>query len=157
MAENSSLIPHPYPEGRAEAWIRCQQADYQSGKHLNFAITLRETGAFVGSIGLSPKDDLLRAEVGYWVGVPFWGRGYTTEALNEMIRFGFDDFSLQRIFGIHFASNPASGRVMEKAGMTLEAFSKFGASRFGDLKDTFQRAIVKPDWERQQQAEDIFC
>ena len=157
VAENLSQMPHPYPEGRAEEWISGQQADYEAGKNLNFAITLKETGALMGSIGLHPKEDLLRAEIGYWVGVPFWGKGYTTEALGEMIRFGFDDFALQRIFATHFVTNPASGRVMEKVGMKLEGVMKLGISRFGVLNDSMQRAIVKPDWERQRQSEELYC
>ena len=157
VAENLSVVPHPYPEGLAEEWIAGQRTEYEAGRHLTFGIVAKETGNLMGVISLHPGEDLLRAEVGYWVGVPFWGRGYTTEALIEMIRFGFDDFALQRIYACHFASNPASGRVMEKAGMKLEGFCKLGANRLGKLKDSFQRAIVQPDWERQRQAEELYC
>ena len=157
VAENLSVVPHPYPKGLAEEWIAGLREEYEAGRHLSFAITSKATLELMGVISLHPKEDLLRAEVGYWVGVPFWGKGYTTEALKEMIRFGFDDFALQRIFAAHFASNPASGRVMEKAGMQLEGFCKLGAHRFGELKDSLQRAIVKPDWERQRQAEELSC
>lgn len=157
VSRNLSLVPHPYPEGLAEEWISGQRADYEAGKNLNFAMTLKNSGELMGSIGLHPKEDLLRAEVGYWVGVPYWGKGYTTEALTEMIRFGFDDFALQRIFATHFVSNPASGRVMEKVGMQLEGLMRLGISRFGVLSDSMQRAIIKPDWERQREAENIYC
>ncbi|MFC0017687.1 GNAT family N-acetyltransferase [Roseibacillus persicicus] len=157
VARNLSLVPHPYPEGLAETWIEGQRAAYEAGTHLTFAITLKGTGAVMGAISLHPKEDLLRAEVGYWVGVPFWGKGYTTEALEEMLRFGFDDFALQRIFATHFVNNPASGRVMEKVGMTLEGVMKLGISRFGVLSDSMQRAIIKPDWERRRQAEELYC
>ena len=151
ISKQLSRMPHPYSEGIAEEWILAHEADYRAGKSLNFAITLKRTGELMGSIGLHPKEDLLRAEVGYWVGVPYWGNGYTTEALKEMLRFGFDDFSLQRIYAIHFVTNPASGRVMEKAGMKLEGFMRLGASTLQGLRDCMQRAIIKPDWEREQE------
>ncbi|MGJ8726239.1 MAG: GNAT family N-acetyltransferase [Roseibacillus sp.] len=157
VAENLGLVPHPYPEGLAEEWISGQRAEYEAGRHLTFAITTKATNELMGVISLHPKEDLLRASVGYWVGVPYWGNGYTTEALKEMLRFGFDDFALQRIFATHFVTNPASGRVMEKVGMQLEGVMKLGISRFGVLRDSMQRAIIKPDWERQRQAEELYC
>ena len=153
VAEQLSRMPHPYPEGQAEEWISSHEADYEAGTHLNFAITLKSTGEFMGSIGLHPREDLLRAQVGYWVGVPYWGKGYVTEALKEMIRFGFDDFALQRIYAIHLVTNPASGRVMEKAGMKLEGLIRLGASTLNGLRDSMQRAIVKPDWARLREDE----
>ena len=151
VSEQLSRMPHPYPEGLAEEWISSQEASYAAGATLNFAITLKRTGALMGSIGLHPREDLLRAEVGYWVGVPYWGKGYTTEALQEMIRFGFDDFALQRIYAAHFVTNPASGRVMEKAGMKLEGLIRLGVSTLSGLRDAMQHAIVQPDWERERE------
>lgn len=74
-----------------------------------------------------------------------------------MIRFSFDDFALQRIFTTHFVTNPASGRVMEKVGMQLEALMRLGVSRFGVLSDSMHRAIIKPDWENQREAKNIYC
>lgn len=156
VAENLSRIPHPYLEGQAEEWISTQATDYKAGKNLNFAITLKSTGELMGSIGLHPREDLLRAEVGYWIGVPYWGKGYTTEALQEMLRFGFDDFALERIYAVHFVTNPASGRVMEKAGMKLEGLIRLGAATLNGLRDAMQLAIIKPDWERAQK-EEFYC
>jgi len=151
ITKQLSRMPNPSPRGQAEKWISGQKADYHTGKNLNFAITLKRTGELMGSIGLCPKEELLRAEVGYWVGVPYWSAGYATEALREMIRFGFDDFALQRIYAVHFATNLASGRVMEKAGMKLEGFMRLGATCAQGLCDSMQRAIIKPDWEREQE------
>ena len=75
VAENLSIVPHPYPEGLAEKWISGQRAEYEAGTHLTFAITLKATEDFAGVISLHPKEDLLRAEVGYWVGSSFLGKG----------------------------------------------------------------------------------
>ncbi|MEM9080373.1 MAG: GNAT family N-acetyltransferase [Verrucomicrobiota bacterium] len=147
VAEQLSLMPHPYPEGRAEEWISTHEEQFESGEDLIFAICEKRSGELMGSMGLHPKPDQLRSEVGYWLGVPFWGKGYATEALQEVIRFGFEERGFQRIFASHFATNPASGRVMEKAGMKLEGVSRWGCSRFGEMKDAVLRAIVKPDWE----------
>ena len=147
VAEQLARMPHPYPAGVAEEWISGQRAEYEAGTNLNFAITLKVSSELMGSIGFVLKEDRLRSEIGYWLGVPYWGLSYMTEALEEMIRFGFEDFGLQRIFAVHLATNPASGRVMEKAGMKLEGFARLGVSQHGKLRDGIQRAIVKPDWE----------
>jgi len=147
VAKNLCLVPHPYPSGAAEEWIETHQASYESGEHLTFAVLEHKSDQLVGAISLHPKPDQLRSEVGYWLGVPYWGRGYATEALEEIIRFGFEERGLMHIFAQHYVSNPASGRVMEKAGMKLEGVTRLGLSRFGVLHDGVLRAIVKPEWE----------
>ncbi|MEM7602782.1 MAG: GNAT family protein [Verrucomicrobiota bacterium] len=150
VAQNLSRVPHPYPEGEAERWIGRQEEAFREGTDCNFAVTLAETGEVMGSMGVHPNEDQLRAEVGYWLAVRHWGKGYATEALREVIRFSFEDYGLQRVYATHFANNPASGRVMEKVGMKFEGVLRLGISRFGELKDCVMRAIIKPDWERLQ-------
>lgn len=147
VAKNLSLVPHPYPEGAAEEWISTHEASYGSGKRLTFAVCRKESEQLLGAMSLHPKDDQLRSEVGYWFGVPYWGKGYASEALKEILRFGFEERGLLRIQAHHFVTNPASGRVMEKAGMKFEGVLRLGAFRLGELRDAVLRAIVKPDWE----------
>ena len=61
-----------------------------------------------------------RAELGYWLGVPYWGKGYATEASQEILRFGFETLKLRRIYASYVTENPTSGRVLEKIGMRYE-------------------------------------
>ena len=99
-------IPHPYPDGVAEEWIERQAAD--PAMH-HFAITLRDSGSLIGAIGLDVEDPHDRAELGYWIGVPYWGNGYATEAAQMVVGYAFDTLQLHRVYAFHFANNPASG------------------------------------------------
>lgn len=148
VAEMTLLIPHPYPENAAINWIEgCLTSRLPGGP---FAIILREEEVFVGVIELSIDDDELRAEVGYWVGPPFWGKGYCTEALKAVINYGFEDLGLVRIAAKHLPQNLASGRVQEKAGLKKEGLLRCEAIRFGVPSDSVVRAITRPDWENQK-------
>ena len=73
-----------------------------------------------GAVGLQIADAHRHAELGYWIGVPFWGKGYATEAASAAVAFGFDMLRLNRIYAHHFAGNTASQRVLEKIGMRHE-------------------------------------
>src|SRR5215510_15332747 len=88
IAAHTLNIPHPYEDGLAEAWIGTHGPGWQRGEQAIFAITEPAEG-FVGVIGLTIAPAHKRAEVGYWIGVPFWGRGYASEALKTVIEFGF--------------------------------------------------------------------
>ena len=90
----------------------------------------------VGAIGLRIANANRHAEVGYWVGKEWWGNGFASEAGTELVRFAFEVLGLHRVMARHFASNPASGRVMQKIGMKQEGtlrqhFLKWG--RFEDI------------------------
>lgn len=119
VAATTLNVPHPYEDGMAEVWISTHQPQFEAGTLRNFAITLAASGELVGAIGLSIDPTTRIAELGYWVGVPYWGNGYCTEAAREVVRHGFS-IGMQRIHAHYMASNVASGRVMEKLGMTRE-------------------------------------
>lgn len=135
VADTTLLIPHPYPDGAAEAWIRTHASGRDAGIGLTLAITLKDTGALVGSIGLTIDRATTSAELGYWVGVPFWGLGYATEAAQAVIHHGVTTLALTRIHAHHLARNPASGRVLEKAGMVCEGLQRDAIRKFGRLED----------------------
>ena len=85
VALNTLLIPHPYPDGEAERWISTHDEAFQRGD-MTFAITMAEDQGLVGAIGLHSKPDHDRAEIGYWIGLPFWGKGFATEAASAVLR-----------------------------------------------------------------------
>ncbi|MEO6054868.1 MAG: GNAT family N-acetyltransferase [Chthoniobacterales bacterium] len=119
ISETTAHIPYPYEEGMAEKWIITHPTEFAKGNGLTLAITLLN-GALIGAIALntSPRDH--KAEIGYWIGVPYWNQGYCTEAVRGMIHYGFNVLNYHKITARYLAGNPASGRVMEKAGMKKE-------------------------------------
>lgn len=80
IASTTSHIPHPYEEGMAEEWIRSRQAVFDAGEGVAFAIARRSDTSYIGNIGLVLSQPHANAEMGYWIGKPYWNRGYGTEA-----------------------------------------------------------------------------
>ncbi|MBI5931428.1 MAG: GNAT family N-acetyltransferase [Chloroflexi bacterium] len=143
-------IPYPYPAQMAVDWINGLEERYLSGANVNFAITLRSTGEMGGSIGLVINPRHQHAEMGYWLAVPLWGKGYVTEAARACLEFGFETLGLHRIFAGHYARNPASGRVMQKMGMTYEGTFRQHLLKDGVFEDNVVYGILREDWERQK-------
>jgi RimJ/RimL family protein N-acetyltransferase len=117
--ETTLFVPHPYEDGMAEAWISTHLACFYEGKGVVFAICLRN-GLLIGAVSLSRDGLFNRAELGYWIGVDFWNRGYCTEAVKALLEYGFKVLKYHKISARYFAGNHSSGRVMEKAGMVRE-------------------------------------
>jgi len=120
IAATTMTIPHPYPDGEAERWIGTHQPKFDEGKATVFAVTLRDSGELIGAVGLVIKREHSHAEMGYWIGKPFWNKGYGTECGAALLECGFKTLDLNRIFAHHMTKNPQSGRVMQKIGMTYE-------------------------------------
>jgi len=145
IARNVLAMPYPYLDGMAESWIETQAQDFKDGKSAIFAITLKNNGRLAGAIGLSLQAPYQLAEMGYWVGKEFWGNGYCTEAVRAIIRFGFSQPGLHKISASHFSNNPASGRVMQKAGMKYEAKLLSHMLHWGEYKDLVFYGIWKEE------------
>lgn len=121
VAEPTAAIPHPYPDGAAEAWISGHEKLFESGRGVSYAITLATGSELVGTVSLLDVSAAhLRAEVGYWVGLEHWGNGYCTEALLTLMTFAENHFKTSRFIGRCLASNPASARVLERCGFVPE-------------------------------------
>lgn len=122
VAATTLRIPHPYTEQDARDFIaaRLAESETAAAPETRFAITLRCDGQFCGGTGFRLDHDHQHAELGYWLGVPFWGQGYATEAARAMLAYGFDQLALHRIYASHFAHNRPSGRVLQKIGMRHE-------------------------------------
>lgn len=120
IAATTKNIPHPYEDGMAETWIGSHPERFEKGQEAVFAIVLKDTGQLIGAIGLVLNLPQEHAELGYWIGKEYWGRGYCTEAGHAVLRYAFDVLHLHRVHAHHFSRNPASGRVMQKLGMRHE-------------------------------------
>lgn len=143
VALNTLLIPHPYPEGAAVDWI--DGHDDTSDNHI-FAIAPRDGGEAMGAIGLHVDRKHERAEIGYWLGVPFWGCGYVTEAAAAVVEYAFDKLAMNRVFAFHFARNAASGRVLQKIGMRREGTLRQHLVKWGEHVDVDYYGVVREEW-----------
>lgn len=135
MASTTAAIPHPYPEGATEAWIATHTQRHEAGEAVILAITLRGTGELAGSIEIRLIPPHRRAELGYWIGRPHWGRGYATEASAALLRWAFDALDLHRVHAAHLARNPASGAVLRKIGMRHEGRLRSHFEKWGVMED----------------------
>lgn len=132
-------FPHPYTEDDARAFLDVATS-YPEGTH--FAIDVG--GEAVGSVGLVLQADVHRrsAELGYWLGCAHWGRGIATEAVRAVTEHAFSVFGLVRVFAVVFAQNPASERVLAKAGFCLEGRLRKAVVKNGALLDALLWARV---------------
>lgn len=146
IAATTANIPHPYEDGMAEAWIDTHQAAYDKGEAVTFAIVLVSDQQLVGAIGLHIDQANALAEMGYWIGKPYWNQGYCTEAARAVIRYAFETLDLNRVQARHMTKNPASGRVMEKVGMQYEGRLRQQIRRWGSFEDAEIYAILRQDY-----------
>jgi [ribosomal protein S5]-alanine N-acetyltransferase len=133
-------FPHPYTVADAKQWIEIASPTTPA---TNFAIVVE--GAAAGGIGLVLKDDVFHrsAEIGYWLGEEFWGRGIVTEAVRAVTDYAFATFELCRVYAGVFEWNPASMRVLEKAGYEFECRMRTSVTKDGEIIDELIYAIVR--------------
>ncbi len=113
-----TFVPHPYPTGAALGWIEGQAREAREERQLAWAIT-RGT-ELLGCAELARLPGGGAAELGYWLGVEHWHRGYATEAGAEVVRYAFSVLALAQVQATVFTANPASARVLERLGFRLE-------------------------------------
>ena len=147
IAENTILIPHPYEQGMAERWILSQQERYREGRDVSFAIVPQGGRLLIGIIGLGLTKRDARGELGYWIGQPYWNRGYATEAAQAVLRYGFETLGLNRICAFHFGPNAASGRVLKKLGMTFEGTYRQHILKWGTFQDLYGYGILRSEFD----------
>ena len=117
-----------------------------------YAVVLKETGLPVGSVGLhhndlAPGDD--EAELGYWIGVPYWGRGLIPEAAREILRHAFEDLKLARIWCGYYDGNEKSKRVQEKLGFKYQwSTDEVPVPLLGETRKGHVNLMTKEDWVR---------
>ena len=147
IAEFTLNIPHPYQAGMAEEWILSHPGNFLAGKSATFAITLAGERLLIGAIGLQCEERHHRAEMGYWMGTPYWNRGYCTEAASAVLHYAFETRGIHRVVASHLARNPASGRVMRKIGMRQEGYLREHVLKWDRYEDLVLYGILREDWE----------
>ncbi len=139
IAKNlTDKFPYPYTEKDGNSYLNMVTMDDPIRV---FAIDI--DGVAVGSIGVFPQEDIhrLNAEMGYWLAVPYWGKGIMTQAIQLMVEYTFRTFPIDRIFARPFGSNIASQRVLEKAGFVLEGWFDKALIKNGVLEDELYYSI----------------
>lgn len=122
FSDYTSNIPYPYRKEDAEFWLKLSTEAFENRKGFTFAIR-NKAGQLLGAIGLHDEGSD-KAELGYWIGIPHWNKGYVTEAAKAVINYGFGELKFNKIFATYFPHNPASGKVLHKIGMKQEAILK---------------------------------
>lgn len=141
FSDLTSNIPYPYTEMHAAFWLKMSAEAFENNTGFTFAIRNKEE-QIVGAIGLHDRGDD-KAELGYWMGKPFWNKGYVTEAAGALIDFGFKELDINKIYATYFLHNPASGRIMEKTGMEQEALLKQHLKKGDEYFDIMMYSVFK--------------
>ncbi|CDQ18407.1 hypothetical protein SAMN05192559_101979 [Halobacillus karajensis] len=131
----TTFVPHPYTLEVAEQWIDSHKEWIEKKCVFPLAMIMKDTGELVGTMTLRMDDHHNKGELAYWVGKPYWNNGFASEAAIEMVNFGFEQLGLHRIWSAAISTNPASLKVMKKAGLSYEGTLKHDVYHRGEYKD----------------------
>ena len=146
VAATTGTIPHPYLDGIAEEWIGKQKEFFEQNKQHNFAVCLKATHELMGCVGLYPQLENEKAELGYWIAVPFWNQGYGYEAATKAVQYGFENLKLNKITARHMTTNPNSGKIMRKIGMVKEGTLRSNFKKFGVFMDEDVYGLLRDEF-----------
>jgi [ribosomal protein S5]-alanine N-acetyltransferase len=131
-------------------WVPHSEEDTRAfvGDYRSQAWGIEASGALIGVCGLVPAPDKLTAEAWYLLDKPHWGKGYGTAALRRLLDVGFGQLEYHRIWATCLPENPASLRILEKAGMRREGFQRKNLLVHGEWKDSWLFARLREEWNR---------
>lgn len=142
MAE-TTFIPYPYTLESVESWIRYHSSLIKNGDAYPLAVVLKSSNKLIGTMTICIYKTHNKGELAYWIRRDFWGKGFATESSNKMLEFGFNELNLNRIWAPVMSKNKASGKVMEKVGLTYEGTLKQDVLRWGNYEDVDVYGIFK--------------
>lgn len=144
ISERTLAIPHPYLPEHGEGWIREAAAERARGEALTWAVEDRAEGGFLGGLTVRFEEDGT-ADIGYWLGRPYWNRGYGTEMLSRAIRYAFEETQVSAVTAAALLDNTASLRIQQKAGLRDAGFSSY-ESENGPREVRVSR-LDRADWK----------
>lgn len=147
IAEMTLNLPHPYQEKDAIFWINSCNQGFNDKTQYTFCLADKDTNEFMGGMGLHITARFNRAEMGYWVAEPFWNKGYATEAMEAILKFGFEKIGLNKIYAVHLVENGASGKVMIKNGMIKEGELKEHTKKGDDYASLYQYRLTRNEYQ----------
>ncbi len=148
VALMTASIPHPYPPGAGKEFVRDVHRDEQAGRSALWAIVPRGEEALIGTIALRIDTTDRVGDIGYWIGVPFWGQGYASEAATAVVRCAFETLKLAQVEGCHLVDNPASGRVMAKAGLRADGVIRKALGRWDENTELGVYRLTRQQWDK---------
>jgi len=150
VAKNLSTAPHPYSEEDARGFVTRMSDAHARGDAWCFAIVRKDDWRLVGCCGVHRKEGT--HEIGYWLGKPFWNRGYTTEAVRRLVSFVFGELELHSVWAGWFYDNPASGHVLEKLGFKPDGAEQRPCRARGHDVYCHRMALTAGDFRRRKAA-----
>jgi RimJ/RimL family protein N-acetyltransferase len=151
----TSNIPHPYPPGGAGGWIAAGHEAAAQGQRYPFAIVRRRDGQLLGCMTLLLAPEHRRAELAYWIGRPYWGQGYATEAGARVVAYAFEELGVNRVAAQGMSRNRASLRVMEKIGMVHEGTLRQEIYHWQAFEDVEVYGLLQTDYAAHHQGQPI--
>lgn len=142
-------LPYPYPAGGAVPWIEAGHEAAAHGQRYPLAIVRRLDGQLVGCMTLLVAPEHRRGELAYWIGRPYWGQGYATEAGARIVAYAFGELQLNRVTAQAMRRNRASTRVMEKLGMVHEGTLRQEIYHCGAFEDVDVYGLLRADYPAQ--------
>ncbi|KAM3094179.1 GNAT family N-acetyltransferase [Phormidesmis sp. 146-12] len=147
IADTMISIPHPYPDDEARQYVARQLAEFEAGYSVTFVIERKGDPALSGIIEIRGIErEHSQAELSFWMAVAAWGQGYMSEALKSVLRFGFGELGLNRLYAYHMARNPSSGKVLQRNGFVQEGLLRQRVRKWGKFEDVALWAILQSDW-----------
>jgi len=140
--------PPPSPAVEARHWIGGHAARWADGRSVTLAVTARRGGAVMGAVNLLINQRHGHAELGYWLGPTYWGRGFATEAAAALVAWAFPALRLERVYAQYLDDNRASGRVLEKIGMLREGVRRHHVKKDGRYLDAHQYGLLRKEWRK---------
>lgn len=147
ITSRTGMIPYPYPDGLAESWIQGHAEAFARGTSVICAITAKQSGEIIGCMALEGISKThQKGEVAYWIAVDHWNKGYCSEAGHAVVKYAFEQLQLNKITSRHKATNPASGKVMQKLGMKYEGTLRQEMFKDGEFHDLVVYGLLKSEY-----------
>jgi RimJ/RimL family protein N-acetyltransferase len=149
IADTMISLPFPYPVGEAERYLAKQQIRQQSRQSITYIIEGKVKRNFLGLIEVRDINiEHFQAELSFWIVVKEWGKGYMSEAVQAILRYGFEILELNRLYAYHMLRNQATSRVLAKNGFTREGVLRQRVWKWDKFEDVALWAILKEDWQK---------
>jgi RimJ/RimL family protein N-acetyltransferase len=146
IADTMISLPHPYPDGEAERYIKRKLNEREAGKSATYVIEKKEGKGFCGLIELRDLDyEHSLGELSFWLAREEWDQGYMSEVVQKVVQYAFEVLGLNRLYAYHMLRNPATGRVLEKNGFKQEGLLRQRVQKWGKYEDVALMAILRQD------------
>ncbi len=149
VARRLADVPSPFPVAMAMSWVTARLDRWSRGGGPTYAITERAAGpGLIGTVSMRSVPRDRRAELGYWLGYPSWGRGLASEAVHRILRWAFVESNLHRVYAQVMSGNRRSHRVLEKAGMVREGTRRDHLRKGRRFVDVDEYGLLRDEWLR---------